>query len=110
VWRRALRWGWLVLCIAVAAVLVLGTFVGSAGISCGAYDYGPNPGAEAAFCGYRSGEKQDLSTLFVLVQFIPALPVLAGGVMTSIGRSRRFVAAGIGVGIATTFVIWGLEP
>jgi hypothetical protein len=98
------------LSIGAAAVLCFATFIGSARGSCGAFDSGPNPGAEASFCGYRSGEAGHLSVLFVLVQLIPALPVLAGGALAFAGRSRAFVAAGVGLGLLTTLVIWKLEP
>jgi hypothetical protein len=96
--------------MAGAALLSYVTFIGSVGRSCGAYDTGPNPGAEAAFCGYRSGEAIDYSALFLLVQFLPALPALAGGAMACIGRSRRLAAAGLAVGVLTTVLIWVLEP
>jgi hypothetical protein len=86
------------------------TFVGSAGISCGAYNYGPDPGAEEAWCGYRSGYSRDYRTLFLLVQLTPAIPVLAGGVMAATGRSRLSVLAGLGVGVLVTILIWILEP
>ena len=82
---------------AVALVLVWFTFVVSLLNSCGAGDYGPNPGAEEKFCGWGSGEPRDYSVLFVFVQFIPAVPVLVGGLLSARGRSLLFFAAGVGV-------------
>ena len=104
------RLPWLVLSVVLAAVLTYITFAMSVGISCGAYNYGPNPGAEEAYCGYASGETRDFSAKFLLVQFIPAIPVLIGGVLPLFGHSRLYVAAGLGVGVLTTLVIWSVSP
>ena len=108
------RWAggaaWLLAAIAVAAVLSFVTLLGSVGNSCGAFNYGPNEGAEEEFCGYGSGEPADYSTLFVVVQLIPAIPVLVGGVLPALGLSRRFFPLGVGVGVLATALIWKLEP
>jgi len=50
------------------------------------------------------------SALFVFVQLIPAIPVLVGGLLPSLGRSRLYFAAGVGIGVLTTALIWTLEP
>jgi hypothetical protein len=46
----------------------------------------------------------------ILVQLIPAIPVLAGGLLPSLGRLRLFFAAGVGIGVLTTALIWTVEP
>jgi hypothetical protein len=84
--------------------------VGSLLNSCGAGNHGPNPGAEKSFCGYGPGEPTDYSGLFVFVQLIPAIPVLVGGLLPSLGRSRLFFFLGLGVGVLSTGLIWALEP
>jgi hypothetical protein len=96
--------------IAVAVGLVLVMFVVSVLNSCGAGNHGPNPGAEEEFCGYGSGEPTDYSALFVFVQFIPAVPVLFGALLSGLGRSFLFLAAGVGVGVLSMGLIWALEP
>lgn len=96
--------------VGLAVAFVFVTFVGSVLNSCGAGNHGPNPGAEAKFCGYGSGEPTDYSALFVFVQLIPAIPVLLGGLLPSLGRSRLYFAAGVGIGVLTTALIWTLEP
>ena len=94
--------------MAVAFVYV--TFVGSLLNSCGAGNHGPNPGAEAKFCGYGSGEPTHFSALFVFVQLLPAIPVTVGGLLATLGRSRLYFAAGVGLGVLSTALIWALEP
>jgi hypothetical protein len=101
---------WVLAAVFVATALSYVTYLVSVGKSCGAFNSGPDPGAEEAFCGYGSGEPSDLSTVFVLVQIIPAIPVLAGGVLPALGRSRLFFAAGLCVGVLATASIWTLEP
>jgi hypothetical protein len=83
---------------------------GSAGNSCGAFDSGPNPGAEERFCGYGSSEPTDYSDLFVFVNLIPAIPVLIGGLLATLGLSRLFFPAGVVLGLVCTGLIWALEP
>ena len=101
---------WVFTAFGLAVVLVYVTLVGSLLNSCGAGNHGPNPGAEERFCGYGSGEPTDYSALFVFVQLIPAIPVLIGGLMPTLGRSRLFFALGIGLGALSTGLIWALEP
>jgi len=108
--NRAAGPGWILAAVGLAVALVYATFVGSVLNSCGAGNYGPNPGAEEKFCGYSSGEPTDYSALFVFVQLIPALPVLVGGFLPALGRSRLFFVAGLGVGALSTALIWALEP
>ena len=83
---------------------------GSAGISCGAYDGGPGSDAEERFCGYAPGEAARFALHFYLVQLIPALPVLAGGVAAFRGRAAWWIAAGIAAAVPTTALLWFLEP
>jgi hypothetical protein len=108
--NRAAGLGWVLAAVGLAVALVYVTFVGSVLNSCGAGNHGPNPGAEEDFCGYGSGEPNDYSALFVFVQLIPAFPVLVGGLLPALGRSRLFFAAGVGVGALSTGLIWALEP
>jgi hypothetical protein len=108
--NRAAGLGWVLAAVGLAVALVYVTFVGSVLNSCGAGNHGPNPGAEEEFCGYGPGEPTDYSTLFVFVQLIPAIPVLVGGLLPGLGRSRLFFAAGVGVGALSTGLIWALEP
>ena len=108
--RRAVRPGWLLAAFGLAVGLVYVTFVGSLLNSCGAGNHGPSPGAEESFCGYGSGEPTDYRPRFVFVQLIPAVPVLVGGLLPSLGRSRLFFGVGVGVGLAATGFIWALEP
>jgi hypothetical protein len=108
--RRAAGLGWVLAAVGLAVALVYVTFVGSLLNSCGAGNHGPNPGAEAEFCGYGPGEPTDYSALFVFVQLIPAIPVLVGGLLPGLGRSRLFFAAGVGLGVLSTALIWALEP
>jgi hypothetical protein len=96
--------------VGLAVGLAYVTFVGSLLNSCGAGNHGPSPGAEEEFCGFGSGEPTDYSALFLFVQLIPAIPVLIGGLLTGLGRSRFFFAAGVGVGVLSTGLIWALEP
>jgi hypothetical protein len=96
--------------VGLAVALVFVTLVGSVLNSCGAGNHGPNPGAEEKFCGYGSGEPTDYSALFLFVQLIPAVPVLVGGLLSSLGRSRLFFLAGLAVGAVSTGLIWALEP
>ena len=107
---RVTRLGWLLAAVVLAVPLVYITFFGSVGNSCGAFDSGPNPGAEERFCGYGSDEPTDYSALFVFVNFIPAIPVLIGGLLASAGLPRRFFPLGVGVGVVAAFLIWALEP
>src|SRR5687768_3917087 len=108
--NRAAGLGWVLAAVGLAVALVYVTFLVSVLNSCGAGDHGPNPGAEEEFCGYGSGEPTDYSALFVLVQFIPAVPVLFGALLSGLGRSFLFLAAGVGVGVLSTGLIWALEP
>lgn len=108
--NRAAGLGWVLAALGPAIGFVYVTFVGSVLNSCGAGNHGPNPGAEERFCGYSSGEPSDYSALFVFVQLIPAIPVLVGGLLTGLGRSRLFFVAGLGVGALSTGLIWALEP
>jgi hypothetical protein len=108
--RWAARLAWVVAAILLAVALVYVTFVGSLLNSCGAGNYGPNPGAEEEFCGYGSGEPSDYSALFVFVQLIPAIPILVGGLLPALGRSRLFFIAGVGAAVACMGLIWALEP
>ena len=101
---------WFLFAVLVAAGLTYVTFVGSVLNSCGAGNHGPDSGAEEEFCGYSSGEPNDYSDFFLLVNVIPAMPVLVGGLLTALGYSRVFVAAGIGLGLLAPVVIWLLEP
>lgn len=107
---RVTRLGWLLAAVVLAVPLVYITFFGSVLNSCGAGDYGPNPGAEERFCGYGSGEPTDYSALFIFVNLIPAIPVLIGGLLASLGLSRRFFFVGVGVGVISAVLIWKLEP
>ena len=104
------RWGWVVYGLGVAALLSYVTYVGSVGTSCGAFDSGPNPGAEEDWCGYGAGEPASHGAIFVLVQLIPAIPALAGGCLAAVGRSRLYAPAGVLVSFACMAVIWALEP
>jgi hypothetical protein len=108
--KRAAGLGWVLAAVGFAIALVYVTFIGSVLNSCGAGNYGPNPGAEEDFCGYSSGEPSDYSALFVFVQLIPAIPVLVGGLLPGLGRSRLFFFGGLGVGVLCTGLIWALEP
>jgi hypothetical protein len=108
--KRAAGSAWVIAAFGLAVALVYVTFVGSLLNSCGAGNHGPNPGAEEEFCGYGSGEPSDYSALFVFVQLIPAIPVVVGGLLSGLGRSRLFFAAGVGVGVLSTGLIWALEP
>jgi hypothetical protein len=108
--KRAADLGWVLAGVGLAIALVFITFIGSVLNSCGAGNHGPNPGAEESFCGYGSGEPTDFSGLFVVVQLIPAIPVLVGGLLPSLGRSRVFFFVGLGVGVLSTGLIWALEP
>jgi MFS-type transporter involved in bile tolerance (Atg22 family) len=101
---------WALVAVGLAVVLVIVTLVGSLLNSCGAGNHGPNPGAEEEFCGYASGEPTNYSGLFVFVQLIPAIPVLVGALLSGLGRSRLFFAAGVGIGVLSTALIWALEP
>jgi hypothetical protein len=107
---RVTRLGWLLAAVVLAVPLVYITFVGSVLNSCGAGDYGPNPGAEERFCGYGSGEPTDYSAQFIFVNLIPAIPVLIGGLLASLALSRRFFFVGVGVGVISAVLIWKLEP
>jgi hypothetical protein len=102
--------GWLLAALGIAALLGYATFVGSLLNSCGAGNHGPNPGAEEEFCGYRPGEPTDYSTLFVFVNLIPIVPVVLGGLLPVLGRSRLFFGIGIALGVTATGLIWALEP
>jgi hypothetical protein len=102
--------GWLLAAIGIAAVLTYITFVGSVLNSCGAGNHGPSPGAEEEFCGFGAGEASDYSRVFILVNLIPAAPVIAGGLLPLLGRSRVFFAAGVCAGLLATWLIWTLEP
>ena len=104
------RWGWLAFAAVAAAVVAYLTFAGSAGISCGAYDGGPSPGAEERFCGYGPGDAARFGMRFYLVQLIPALPVLGGGAATFRGRPAWPIAAGIAAAIPTIALVWFFEP
>jgi hypothetical protein len=108
--RAAGRVVWGLVAVGLAVVLVIATLVGSLLNSCGAGNHGPNVGAEEEFCGYGSGEPTDYSALFVFVQLIPAIPVLAGALLSGLGRSRVFFAAGVALGALSTGLIWALEP
>jgi hypothetical protein len=108
--KRAAGLGWILAAVGLAVGLVYATFVGSLLNSCGAGNHGPNSGAEAEFCGYGPGEPTDYSALFVFVQLFPAIPVLVGGLLPGLGRSRLFFAAGVGLGVLATGLIWALEP
>jgi hypothetical protein len=101
---------WGLVAVGLAVVLVIATLVGSLLNSCGAGNHGPNPGAEEEFCGYGSGEPTNYSGLFVFVQLIPAIPVLVGALLSGLGRSRLFFAAGVTLGALSTGLIWALEP
>lgn len=63
----------------------------SAGISCGAYNYGPETSAEKAFCG-EPGSNYTLQ--FHLVQVIPALAVLVGAAWAALERHGRYLGEG----------------
>lgn len=102
--------GWFLAALGIAAALGYATFVGSLLNSCGAGNHGPNPGAEEDFCGYGPGEPTDYSTLFVVVNLVPVVPVLLGGLLPVVGRSRLFFVAGIALGLVATGAIWTLEP
>ena len=104
------RLGWLLAAAVLAVVFAYGTFFVSAGNSCGAFDSGPNSGAEERFCGYGSGEPTDYSDLFVFVNLIPAGAVLIGGLLASLPLSRSFFFGGVGVGVISAVLIFGLEP
>jgi hypothetical protein len=101
---------WLVAALVGAVALAYVTFVGSLLNSCGAGNHGPDEGAEEDFCGYGSGEPTDFSDVFIAVHIVPALPVLAGGLLVFLGRSRLFFAAGVVGSLLATGLIWGLEP
>ncbi|HVD24795.1 MAG TPA: hypothetical protein VNB86_02260 [Gaiellaceae bacterium] len=103
--------GWFLAALGIAAALAYATFVGSLLNSCGAGDSGPNPGAEADFCGYGPGEPTDYSTLFLVVNLlVPLVPVLIGGLLPVLGHSRLFFGAGVALGVLATGLIWTLEP
>ncbi len=108
--RRAAVLIWALVAVGLAVLLVWVTLVGSLLNSCGAGNHGPNPGAEEEFCGYGSGEPTNYSALFVFVQLIPAVPVLAGALLSGLGRSRLFFAAGVALSALSTGLIWALEP
>jgi hypothetical protein len=108
--KRAAVLVWSLVAVGLAVVLVIVTLVGSLLNSCGAGNHGPNPGAEEEFCGYGSGEPTNYSGLFVFVQLIPAIPVLVGALLSGLGRSRLFFAAGVAVGVLSAGLIWALEP
>ena len=108
--KRRASPGWLLAAIGVAVGLAYVTFVGSVLNSCGAGNHGPSPGAEEEFCGYGAGEPNDYSTVFILVNLIPSVPVVAGGLLPLLGRSRLFFAAGVCAGLLATALIWVLEP
>jgi hypothetical protein len=95
----------------VAAIVGYATFVGSLLNSCGAGDHGPNPGAEEQFCGYGPNEPTDFSALFLFVNLVvPTVPILVGGLLPVLGRSRLFFAAGVATGMVATVLIWAFEP
>jgi hypothetical protein len=108
--KRAAVLVWALVAVGLAVVLVIATLVGSLLNSCGAGNHGPNVGAEEEFCGYGSGEPTDYSALFVFVQLIPAIPVLVGALLSGLGHSRLFFAAGVALGVLSTALIWALEP
>ena len=109
--RRRHSAGWLVAAIGVAALVAYATFVVSLLNSCGAGDHGPNTGAEEEFCGYGPGEPTDYSTLFLFVNLVvPAVPIVAGGLLPVLGRSRLFFVAGVATGMVATALIWAFEP
>lgn len=108
--KRAAVLIWALVAIGLAVTLVYVTFVGSLLHSCGAGNHGPNSGAEEDFCGYGSGEPTNYGGLFVFVQLIPAMPVLVGALLSGLGRSRLFFAAGVALGVLSTGLIWALEP
>lgn len=102
--------GWLLAALGIAAALAYATFVGSLLNSCGAGNHGPNAGSEADFCGYGPGEPTDYSTPFLLVNLIPVVPVLIGGLLPVLGYSRLLFVAGVALGVVATGLIWTLEP
>ena len=103
--------GWFLAALGIAAALAYATFVGSLLNSCGAGDSGPNPGAQADFCGYGPGEPTDFSTFFLFVNLVvPVVPVLLGGLLPVLGYSQLFFAAGVALGVLATGLIWTLEP
>jgi hypothetical protein len=103
--------GWLLAAIGVAALVGYATFVGSLLNSCGAGDHGPNEGAEERFCGYGADEPTDFSALFLFVNLVvPTIPILLGGLLPVLGRSRLFFVAGVAAGMVATALIWVLEP
>ena len=62
--------------------------------------------AEEKFCGYGAGEPTDYSTLFVFVNLIPVVPVVLGGLLPVLRRSRLFFALGTALGATATGLIW----
>lgn len=104
------RWVWLAWSVVAALPVWWLTFIGSVGISCGAYDHGPNPGAEERFCGFASGEPRDYSLAFHLVQLIPTLPLLVTGLMVARGAPRRLLVLGAVGSAAAMALVWSLEP
>ena len=108
--RRRRNAGWLLAAIGLALALGWMTFVVSLLNSCGAGDHGPNEGAEADFCGYGPGEPTNYSALFLLVNVFPAMPVLLGGLLATLGYPRRLFFGGVAVGALATGLIWKLEP
>ena len=98
--------------LAVGAVLALafgwGTFFISAWKSCP--PDGPNPGAQAEYCGWQGAEPTDYSELFIWVHILPSIPILVGSVLVVLGRSKLFVVGGVLVALLVTSLIWWLEP
>jgi hypothetical protein len=97
-------------CLVLAIPLVWVTYVGSLARSCGVYDGGPDPGAQEAFCGYAAGEPVEPSLLFVLLQLIPAIPLVAAGHAVMRGRPRLLSGVGLVVGVLCAVALWNLQP
>lgn len=114
---RVTRLGWLLAALLLAVPFAYGTFFASDGNSCGAFDSGPNRGAEERFCGFGPTNPTngpvtigDHSAVFVFVNLVPASIVVVGGLLATLGLSRWFFPAGIVLGVLSAVVLFTLEP
>lgn len=94
--------------VGFAIGFVFVTFVGSVLNSCGAGDHGPNPGAERGFAAMALANRPPSARYLCSCNSFPQSG--PGGLLTGLGRSRLFFAAGVGVCVLSTALIWALEP